>query len=137
MNKFLITIMVLWFRIGVAQNCISDVPRISNYAYMEVLNSTTGHFEKYNKTNNTDLHVLIDTKIKSIHFVDPVNDYDKIFTITGCLMSDTTLTYECIDNDNKKNCQLIFSANDYTYDLVVRYETAPIVYRVSRNKNTN
>lgn len=135
--KKLLSIMILYVNLGSAQNCIEDVTRLSTYNSMQVLNGKTGEFEKFNKTDKTALQVVIKTEDKIIHFTDKVNNYNKTFKILGCLMAENSLTYECIDLDNERKCSLVFSSTDNTYELTVIYTVNPIVYKVSRNKNTN
>lgn len=136
MKKILISIIILWIKLYSAQtNCLSDVIRYSYYSELSVFNPKSGEYEKFTKAKETALQVIISSEDKVIKFIDKLNNYDKTFTITGCLMSEEILTYECLDNERK--CSLIFSASDTSYNLIVKYEIAPIVYKVSRIKNIN
>lgn len=137
-KSILISIMILWFKVGSAQvDCLTDTVRYSYYTDMEILNPTSGKYEKFIKNKKTNLQVTIESKQKIIKFLDKSNNYNKKFIITGCLMSENFLTYLCVDQDNNRKCELQFSTSNTTFDLVVTYTVNPIVYKVSRIKNTN
>lgn len=131
--KIIVSIMILWVRLGYSQ-CDNDVDRICSYNYMDVFNSTTKQYEKYKLAAQTDLQVIVSSDLKTIKFKDFINKYDKTFTIKDCLMNDSCLIYFCIDQDNNKPCELSFGVSVSAYQLVVKYEISPIIYRVSKNK---
>ena len=137
MKNILISLIILYFRVGYSQDCLSDTVRYSHYSDLQELNTQSGEYEKFTKAKETSLQVTIISKKKVIKFVDRLNNYNKTFTILGCLMSKDVLSYECIDQDNERRCSLSFGATNTSYELTVSYLVAPIVYKVSRVKNTN
>lgn len=129
----LISIMILWFNIAYGQ-CEEDIPRFCTYNKMEVFNSTTQQYEKYNRTDYTNLEVIIKSEDKIIKFKDEVNNYNKTFTIKSCSINAASMTYNCIDLDNERPCTLLFTGTDTTFELIVKYEMAPVIYKVSTLK---
>jgi hypothetical protein len=108
---------------------MNDVPRYASYIYMEVYNSDTKKYEKYNKTDHVEVDVVIDTDVKLLTYKDAYNNTDKRYTILNCKMDDTDMIYECADVDNKRKCMFIFSSDK---SLTVVYACEPIVYRVKQ-----
>lgn len=137
MKKLLSILIIVLSQALLGQNCMYDVGRHANYEHIEVLNRTTGKYESFNKNKITDIVVKINSEKKVIHLEDEANHYDKSFSILGCLMAEESLTYECVDLDNNRRCQLIFSASTDLFELTITYQVSPVSYKVSRKKQTN
>lgn len=124
-----IILLILFYNSLIAQNCLYEGQKIATYNNMELWNYATSQFDQINKNNEINAAVIVDTDDKLITFNDL--NYKQNYFIISCSVTDSAITYKCVDIKNKRKCDFKFSKDK---SLTVTYFCEPVVYRVKQIK---
>lgn len=125
-----ILLIILVYNTAISQNCLDNGQKYAKYNNMELWNYTTHEFDQMSKINEINAIIIVDTDEKIITFND--NKYEQKYFIVSCSVTDSAITYKCIDIKNKRKCDLRFEKDK---SLTFTYFCEPVIYKVNQIKN--